>query len=776
MKFQALLLKSCSTLLATTLTSLGLVPAVQPQVLPDSTLGENTSIVSPIIVNQQSAVGVTGGATRGTNLFHSFSEFNVLNTSGVYFINPSSINNIFARVTGITPSTIDGVLGVLGPANLFLINPNGIIFGPNGSLDLQGSFLATTASRIIFSDATTFNADSSSEPPLLTASIPIGLQFGNNPGSIINQSQANPNLLLNSPRGLNVPENQTLALIGSGIIFDNSILSASSGRVEIGSVAANSVVDLSLDTIGFTFDYGKVQDFKDISLNQSFINLPGFTSSIDLSASLNAVGRVINLESSNINAVNTNNNLPGENLTLTASERITLDSRSTIFVLTLAGGRAGNLILNTSNLEILEGSQLSTATLGRGRAGDIVVNASNSVVIAGTDTIILPNGDRVVIPSSINSSTQGIGDGGNIEIRTRNLTLQGFGVGLNSDSANMNASSLGQGGRIGIEATDQVRLLDGAEIRTSTRTAGAAGSIEITTSELSLDNGAAISVDSQATGPSGDVTIHANRVLLNNSDISATSQLGNGGDLNFFVQDSLELRNQSQISTTAGMPGGFGDGGNIRIESGLVTLLEDSDIVAQAFLGQGGNINITTNGLFLSADSIISASSEQGVDGVVQTNEPENSPAKGIFSQPVKLEDLTQQINPLCRLQSGKNPSRFVATGRGGVAETLDDPLVSDSIQEDLGRVSVPLAEHLGIKPLTPSDSSLDRNISSSLSASQATPLPSNSVLPQPTSIPNQIVEAQGWVINSNGDVVLSARAQPLKTHNPWINPPGCRS
>jgi filamentous hemagglutinin family protein len=102
---------------------------------------------------------------------------------GTYFANPIGIENILTRVTGGNSSNILGKLGVLGGANLFLLNPNGILFGANSSLDIQGSFLASTASSFTFPDGSEFRATNPQVPPLLTISVPLGLQYGSNPGA-----------------------------------------------------------------------------------------------------------------------------------------------------------------------------------------------------------------------------------------------------------------------------------------------------------------------------------------------------------------------------------------------------------------------------------------------------------------------------------------------------------------------------------------------------------------------------------------------------------------
>ncbi len=99
------------------------------QIVPDNTLGTESSTVKQDNLNGQAIDLIEGGATRGTNLFHSFAEFNIAAGKGAYFANPEGINNIFSRVTGSNSSQILRTLGVLGNSNLFFLNPNGIIFG-----------------------------------------------------------------------------------------------------------------------------------------------------------------------------------------------------------------------------------------------------------------------------------------------------------------------------------------------------------------------------------------------------------------------------------------------------------------------------------------------------------------------------------------------------------------------------------------------------------------------------------------------------------------------
>lgn len=184
----------------TTLTN-----STHAQIVPDRTLGAESTILTPNAnVQGLPATLIEGGATRGVNLFQSFLQFNVGDGQRVYFANPTGIENILTRVTGSDPSKIFGTLGVDGRANLFFLNPNGIIFGSNARLDVAGSFLATTANSFVFENGLKFSATNPEAAPLLTVSLRPGLQFGANlSGSIRNTG--------------NLSVGQDLTLVGSNL-------------------------------------------------------------------------------------------------------------------------------------------------------------------------------------------------------------------------------------------------------------------------------------------------------------------------------------------------------------------------------------------------------------------------------------------------------------------------------------------------------------------------------------------------------------------------------
>ena len=165
--------------------------AARGQITPDSTLGNESSMVTnDVLIQGDVADLIEGGAARGSNLFHSFLDFNVDDGQRVYFANPLGIEHILSRVTGGNPSNILGTLGVDGTADLFLLNPNGIVFGPNATLDVAGSFYATTAAAIPLGEGV-FSAADPEQSTLLTVnpSVLFTNYLTETSGDINNQGQ-----------------------------------------------------------------------------------------------------------------------------------------------------------------------------------------------------------------------------------------------------------------------------------------------------------------------------------------------------------------------------------------------------------------------------------------------------------------------------------------------------------------------------------------------------------------------------------------------------------
>jgi len=202
---------------------LGSAERANAQIIPDNTLGSEGSIVVPLDALTDR---IDGGAQRGSNLFHSFQEFNIGAGRTIYFANPAAVQNIFSRVTGNNPSHLFGTLGVLGDANLFFLNPNGILFGPGARLDIRGSFIASTADRFVFPDGSQFSATNPQAAPLLTVDVKppaVTLVFEGNSGAIVNAGN------------LAVDSGQNLTLIADSVTNTGSLV-APDGDVTIVSV------------------------------------------------------------------------------------------------------------------------------------------------------------------------------------------------------------------------------------------------------------------------------------------------------------------------------------------------------------------------------------------------------------------------------------------------------------------------------------------------------------------------------------------------------------
>ncbi len=241
------------------------------QVIPDESL--STSVEQ----QGENELNINGGEREGNNLFHSFEEFSVSEGIEAVFETAPDVENIFTRITGNTASEINGILRTQGRTNFFLVNPNGIVFGKNAQLNVGGSFLATTADSIQFEDGTEFAASGANEQPIVTVSVPIGLQFDGDSGAITvngtgnqinSESPVGPIKFAQRPSGLSVSSNQTFALVGNGVNLNGGVISTTNnGQIYLNSVNSG-LVNISQAEAGFTLSSNNVTEYRDINLNQ----------------------------------------------------------------------------------------------------------------------------------------------------------------------------------------------------------------------------------------------------------------------------------------------------------------------------------------------------------------------------------------------------------------------------------------------------------------------------------------------------------------------------
>ncbi|MGI0495184.1 filamentous hemagglutinin N-terminal domain-containing protein [Alkalinema pantanalense CENA528] len=598
------------------------------QVIPDGTLP--TTVTSPDALN----FTIDGGGRSGGNIFHSFSQLSVPTGGSAFFNNALDVQNIFARVTGGTASNIDGLIKANGAASLFLLNPSGILFGPNASLNLGGSFLGTTASSIQFADSTEFSAVNAGTP-LLTMSAPIGLQMGVSSGSIRVQGQghnlSHPPLLagavMRNPQqpGLRVLPGKTLALIGNGINLDSGVLIAESGKIELGSVNTGMVAVNTTSALG-SFSYDRATQFSDIRLTQAslldasgspggFIHLQGQTTQIHNSS----VILVQHYGSQLAGQIQVHTDV------LELSGALPNRDRSLILTENLGSSPGANVEVSARRMMARDGGVILSTTYNNGGAGgDITVNATESIDFLGFSSFEASRTSGLSSPSY-----RGGGRGGNIAVNTQDLLLQ--------DGAGINSLIFGglRGGNITIAAEniavmgENPGIAGASNIAVSTFFGGNAGSISIDTGRLLLKSSGLISASTSGASDAGSLSINARdsieidgsgSVVAQRSRITASGQqlpprfrqifglpalpTGDGGNLSINAS-SIKVHNQGYI---AAENVGSGNAGYLKINANEVVLDLGGQIRTSTAVGQGGVLELNVRDLLLlRRNSLISA-------------------------------------------------------------------------------------------------------------------------------------------------------------------------
>ncbi|MBE9129120.1 MULTISPECIES: filamentous hemagglutinin N-terminal domain-containing protein [unclassified Coleofasciculus] len=451
---------------------------------------------------------------------------------------------------------------------------------------------------------------------------------------------------------------------------------------------------------------------------------------------------------------------------------------------TRSSGDAGNLTVTTRRLILRNGAAVGTTSFSEGNAGNLTVNASESVELMGVSAV---NG----IPGGLSTDTTETGNGGILTINTKRLSVR--------DGSIVSASTFGSGeaGSLFVNASESVELsgTSAAGIPSGLYSQGfAAGdgnNLAVETQQLTVKNGARITVSTgtteddlvrftsgnydfgaglrltfadEATGDAGTMRIAANSIRLDNGGaLIAKTVSGEGGEIMLNAQDFIEMRRNSLISAEAS--GGEGNGGNITIDTEFLVAVseENSDIVADAFGGDGGNIDITAQSIFglefrpqRTPKSDITASSRFGLNGNVTLNTPDVDPSSGLTQLPSEPIDVEGLVDRTCQADAQQNASEFVVTGRGGLPQQPTQPLVSEATIADW----VPLESEI-------SDSeALLRS---------ANPSETPAMILADSSPVKPIVEAQGWMVDDKGNVILTASAPDLTPQDPQFNPSSCR-
>ena len=600
------------------------------QIQTDGSMGNLVSLSGNMVITSEL------GRQSGANLFHSFSLFNIrTGESATFTSSVSGIKNVIGRVTGNELSTIDGLLSCkISGADLYLINPNGIAFGKNASVDVKGSFYASTADYLGFKDGKQFKArpDAASDVTLSVAS-PAAFGFLDSTPAPITVNES----VLKSVYG------EALSLVGGDITLTGAKLSSDMGRIDLVSVA--SAGEALLNSAG-------AMDVKSFgSLGKVSI---GGGSQLDVSEDYGLGGSVyirggrFFMDSSKISS-SAIMGPPGP-IDITISGDISVTGASEIYSESLIEGRGADIRLNAGgNIDISGASKLLSTTMAfEGRGGDIRISAAGGLTVTeestitaettffggakGGDIAIDLGGDLTVTKGStiradanLATGMMDAGDSGDITISGRNVLLSAGGRIFTSSFM----SAPGKAGNVSIKATDTISIAaapgdsltgissnpDEIDWNIEDPTAGGiggAGNIKLEAKTLSL-NGGFVSTRNDSDAATGNISLNVSTLKLDGGayiSASTTGGVGEGGKLTIQASEAVSLAGNSRIESGSKSSG---SGGSIVISARDLTADNSFIDSSASSFGHAGDIKITVESLRLTGSAVqTSAKSSAG--------------------------------------------------------------------------------------------------------------------------------------------------------------------
>jgi filamentous hemagglutinin family protein len=508
---------------------------------------------------------IDGGTIKGTNQFHSFGQFSVGTGDIASFNGPAGIQNILSRVTGGTRSNIDGTLrSTISGANLFLMNPSGILFGPNAQLNVSGSFHATTADYIGLADGARFNSVPSSADNLLTTAAPAAFGFlTSNPAQIdvrtgvFDSGAALANRYKNI---LQVPIGQELSFIGGTVNVGagsppQGFVWAPAGRVNLISVASPGEASFNNDRSINVSGFAQLGD----------INIKG-NSFIDAKNVFIRSGRLTIEDAAVFPGLLFLNGVPGAPAPDGGGVDIGVSGEVKI---TASGGP----IVNQPGVNVFAGSNANVVQVQRDVPA-VHIDA-NAVSLSGPQAVIIAlrfGPDKLNSPDiKINTQALSVKDGARIELQN---FYQGSGGSLtiNADTITI-ANDVNSTSATGIRAQSRFHPTYGVSNRfgnsafLSSLTNGNSGSIALNSDNLTIRGPAAISTDSLAFGNSGAITLNTRNALFTGpGTISSQSGLaGNTGDITITATGQIQMQDGFRVTATTG---GSGNAGTVSVIAG----------------------------------------------------------------------------------------------------------------------------------------------------------------------------------------------------------------
>ncbi|GMQ87317.1 MAG: hypothetical protein BMS9Abin08_0517 [Gammaproteobacteria bacterium] len=621
--------------------------SIHADITADGTLGTTVNLAG-------SDFDITGGTGVGSNLFHSFNVFDIHTGETATFQGPASVTRILSRVTGGSTSNIDGTLrSAIGGADLYLINPAGVMFGPNAILDVQGSFHVSTADYLVLGSDGRFDASTPGNS-VLVSSAPSAFGFvGNTPASI----ELNGALL-------GVPVGETLSVIGGDITLEDATLYAREGRINIasaGSAGEVQVLDDGLSMNGFS-------RLGDISVRQS-TNVSGrhragrnILANIDVSGNS---GGAIYIRGENFIADNgyTWADTQGDgaggkiDMVLQNTARLSNESMITAESLPSGSGSGGAITVTAGTISLDSGAVILVNTFGPGDGGSVRLEASDSISISGssdaTDSRLFGNE-----LSKVSGETWSSGQGGRITIDTPRFSLSdralvtintkqdgnGGTLNLNVDSLDIrggahlvsNSFGSGSGGQINIQATGRVTVsgvVDPSDIDTASSIAanafadGDGGRIDISARQLAVSDGGLIqssltSATAPVTASAGRISVQAQTVELSGGGqiFSGNFSAGQGGGISLVLSERLDISGSTPDGTSQSgvysVAGASGAGGTVDINVAALNMDRLGTINTSTTAdGNAGVIRIQAGSIDLKGGARVSSSTTGAGDG-----------------------------------------------------------------------------------------------------------------------------------------------------------------
>lgn len=658
-RYQPLIILASSSAIATVFA----IPTeTMAQIVPDNSLGGEKSAITS---SQENNVDrIDGGAIRGSNLFHSFQDFNVQSQQKVYFSNPSGIENILGRVTGNKTSHILGTLGVLGNANLYLVNPNGIIFGEGARLDISGSFFASTSKSLILENGYEFSTQNPQSPPLLAVNQPLGLASWLQPslGTITNsgnlstggnltlssknlhlqgQLQAGKNLNLYANENLQIRDSQNNPFIASAgenlLVQGNKIDIFALNHPSSGFFSGKDMVFRSVNSIGANAQFSSGGNFR----LEQMDGTEGDLSSTD-DPIIRASGDV------------SFNSYTGASLHIFAGGSVTIDN------INITGVDTTNFINETVTLSdgvtqvAINGSAEPTIDI---RAGTTDFNPTG-IIGDNTGFSGIPNTDSTGTSANININRI-INSGGLVFLTNQyqpNPSLPGD---INVDSiATPNAV---KGGNVFIDSKGGI------------------------TPNSVIDTSGFDSATGEFIGIGGDIKLIANGNITLPSNSKIFSYGSVGGNITLESKSAIIQEKSPDVSFIESRTDGAGIGGDIFLNAPAIFL---SDFVQNNIRGQGqgGKLTITANSL--TADQAILANFSRGGNAGKVTINAENISLNdsdvGSSTTAGNAGDVEINTTSLVATNGGQVLSSTRGFGNGGNITVNADSISLDGTSKDI--------------------------------------------------------------------------------------------